>query len=112
MLGTNRGLLRGVPTLVGESIIAVGTDQVRQFSIINPPSGNNTVRCQLTGTTTLFNGNLESSVDGGTTWSVRIPFDFITTPIFEFNATPGVLYRFNVGSIIYTVEVNIYATLT
>lgn len=111
MLNPPRGLLSGVPTLVGESINATGVSDVRLFSVSAPPGQSRTVKCQAVGTFTVFDGNLEVSMDGGTTYSTFVAFDFVASAVFIFDVTPGVLYRFNISNITQSVAPNIYATL-
>lgn len=112
MLSPNRALMKGVPTLVGEAMTATGTGEVRPFSILNPPGAEGVVTCQASGTFTVLNGNLEASLDGGTTWSVLVAFDFVASAIFIFNAAAGALYRFNVANITQSIVPSITAVLS
>lgn len=113
MLDPNRALSLGVPTKVADAITATGTGQSRAFSIINSMAGKSEVVCTCDGTFTVLDGNLESSANGGDAvpvWIVVTVFNFIGSPVFVFDATPGIIYRFNVSHITQSVAPNIIAT--
>lgn len=108
MLSPPRGLSKGMPTLVAESVAVTGTDTSRLFSI-GSGFGNTDVKLQAVGTFVALKGNLEASLDGGTTYSVFVAFDFVASAIFVFDAVPGVLYRLNFTTVTTPVGVNVYA---
>ena len=112
MLTPNRALQRGFPTTVAESVDAADTDEVRAFSVLGVPGALNTVKCQVTGTFVAFSGNLEASLDGQTSWSTFLAFDFLASEIFIFDASPGVSYRFNPSTVTTPVSLGIEAVLT
>lgn len=111
MLAPNRALMVGVPTLVGESIDATGTSDIRAFSVLKPPSSPGAVTFIPVGTFTAFDGTIEASPDGGTTWIPFAAFDFMVTLVLVLNLGSGINYRFNISNITQTVPPNILATL-
>ncbi len=112
MLSPARALSRGVPTLVGESISATGTGSTRMFSILATPKQEDVVTVQCKGTFAALSGNLEMTLDGGTTWSTFLAFDFAASTILIFNATAGASYRFNISTATtVSVAADILATL-
>lgn len=104
-------LLPGKASIVADAVAATGVDRVKPFCISAPP-GIHKVNCQQVGATVLT-GNVEFSLDGGTTWQPLVAFDFTTSATVKsvrFEVDTGILYRFNVGAIT-TTPATIYATL-
>ena len=69
------------------------------------------VFAQAIGTFTVFNGNIEMSLDGGTTWAKFTTFDFAANPSFDFEASNGPLFRFNTLNITQSVPPDIWVSL-
>src|SRR5207244_2497594 len=108
----SKALMRGIPTLVSEGINATGTGKAHIFSVLKTPGPDAIVKCQSVGTFTTFNGTIEATLDGGTTWSTFTNFDFVVSNYISFIVAAGVSYRFNVANLAQTVAPNISAVLS
>jgi hypothetical protein len=112
MLTPSRALLRGFPTLVGETVSTTTTDEMRPFSYGGAPGSPGTITLEATsGTFTAFTGNLQQSSNRQTDWVNFMTFDFQASPVFIFDAVPGISYRLSPSTVTQSDPPDVYATL-
>jgi len=112
LLDPDRALMRGVPTKVIEAATGNGTSFSHAFSVIrNPMADGADIVFQAIGTFTIFNGIIEASSNGGTNWVTAFNFDFVASPLTEFEFFAGLVYRFNISNITETAPPDVLATL-
>lgn len=101
-------LSKGRIVTVVDAATGTGTTKSLVFSI--PPVGPvQTVQFGQVGAT-VINGNIESSMDGGTTWRTFSAFDLIANPVMTIELVAGVIYRFNISNLT-TTPASVYASL-
>lgn len=108
----------GLPQQLVFGATGTGTANSAMFAAQTRPMGGSIhLSLQLipTGTFTAFKIDLQTSLNGGTTWSpVLTAIDLVTAPTVEQEITvvPGGIYRLNVSAFTGGTKADVYGSLS